>query len=81
MLLGKSRSLVYRLLMWIGFNSLLLFPVHLEIKHYLGKIYNHFGISNWLLLFITILVLSIPICNFITNYMPCILGQGNKNKQ
>lgn len=79
-LLSKHERMLYRLLLWIGFNSLLLFPVHLEIKQYFSKLYTHFGINHWLLILVTILTISIPLCNFINYYMPWILGQSKKNK-
>lgn len=74
-LLSNSENIVYRLLMWIGFNSLILFPVHLEIKQYFGHALEHFGLYNWILILLIMIVLSIPLCNFITHYMPWILGQ------
>ena len=74
-LLVNRKDIMYRLFMWIGFNSLIIFPVHLEIKQYFSRFYNHLGINNWLLLLITMIVLSVPICNFITKYLPWVLGQ------
>lgn len=77
-LFSRRKGLFYRLTMWIGFNSLVLFPVHLEVKQYFVKLYGYFGINHWFLLLITMLLISIPICNFITYYMPWVLGQSKK---
>lgn len=75
-LFKKRKGFVYELLMWIGFNSLVLFPVHLQIKVYIGSIYTHLGIGQyyWMIVLPTMLIIGVPVCNFITYYLPWILG-------
>lgn len=78
MLLEGRYSFIYNLVMWVGFNSLVLFPVHLEIKNTIGKLMGHFGIGYWWLVFAAMLMMGIPICNFITHYLPWFLGNFKK---
>jgi fucose 4-O-acetylase-like acetyltransferase len=79
MLLRKNEGFVYRLFMWMGFNSLVLFPVHLLIKEYFGVSLRSLGlllgISHWMLLFLSFIIIGIPMSNFISNYVPWLLGQ------
>ena len=70
---SKNQRWVYKLVMWVGFNSLVMFPVHLMIKQYLG-LFISFVPGSCILLFILMFVVGIPLCNFITNYMPWMLG-------
>ncbi len=78
MLLKKDEGFLYRLLMWIGFNSLVLFPVHLQIKIYIGTIYIHLGVGHWYfpVVLLTMLLVGVPVCNLITNYLPLLSGSG-----
>lgn len=80
-LLGKRKGFVYSLLMWIGFNSLVLFPVHIQIKVYIGTIYAHLDIGHWywLVVLLTMLIVGVPVCNFITYYLPWMLGKQKTN--
>ena len=71
----NMRGFIHRLLLWIGFNSLVLFPIHIELKIYLGEIYQLLGISHWTLLLVSFLIVGIPASNFVTNYMPWALGK------
>lgn len=73
----NRKGILYRLLMWMGYNSLVLFPVHLQIKMYVGKvIYAQVGTGNFyhISILITMLFLGVPICNFISHYLPWLLG-------
>lgn len=72
------RQIAYRLFMWMGFNSLVLFPVHLIVNHYFGALYRMLGINHFPLRFAAMLIIGIPICNLITNYLPWMLGQSSK---
>lgn len=78
-LTSNKRGVVYHLIMWIGFNSLVLFPIHLEVKIYLGEIYQLLGISHWTLLLASFLFVGIPVSNFVTYYMPWALGMKKAN--
>lgn len=77
--LRYSNNFGYTLIMWVGFNSLVLFPVHIMVKVFFAiPVYNLFfpidSVVRSIIVFITMLLVSIPICNFITNYMPWMLG-------
>lgn len=76
-----SNSFIYRLLMWMGFNSLVLFPVHFMIRTYLGVFYSRLGIGSWYWIVVlpSMVVASVPLCNLITNYTPWILGKFSKS--
>lgn len=74
---SKNKHWKYSLVMWVGFNSLVLFPVHLMIKVYLGQFVS-FCPGSCILLFLIMFVFGIPLCNFITNYMPWMLGMTKK---
>lgn len=66
------------LVLWYGCNSLATFPIHLSIKvHWL----NHFGWDfPWYSLFLIMLLVNIPIVNFITAYLPFMLGKFPRKK-
>lgn len=62
------------LILWYGRNSLVTFPIHLSIKIWM---WNHipWEYRPWYVLFLVMLVGSIPIVNLITNYFPFMLGR------
>ncbi len=77
-ILSGRNNLVYNLVMWVGCNSLVLFPVHLEIKNTIGRLLNHYGFSYWWLLFAVMLLVGLPICNVIARHLFWALGRSNK---
>jgi len=74
-MLVKKQNVIYRMFMWIGFNSLVMFPVHLMINKYFQGLYTLIGRGTAPLRLTMMLVLGIPICNIIINYLPWVLGQ------
>lgn len=74
---SKNKRWYYNLVVWVGFNSLIMFPVHLMIKEYLGTFVSHAS-GSYILQFILMFVVGIPLCNFIINYMPWMLGMTKK---
>lgn len=82
--IGVSNAVMrfsYGLMMWIGFNSLVLFPVHLIVNHYFSILYKSLGINHFPLRFAAMLIVGIPVCNVITNYLPWMLGQSRTLKR
>jgi hypothetical protein len=60
--------------LWYGYHSLAIFPVHLSVKMF---IYQMFPLSFrvWYILLPAMFILSIPLVNLITAYFPFMLGQ------
>ena len=63
------------IVIWYSINSLATFPVHLTIKVFSIRIWGYLGIYHWALILIGMLILTIPIVNFITQYCPMMLGR------
>ena len=83
LLIRKTTNLFKRIILWAGFNSLVFFPIHVQIVMVLGPVLVYLGVNDayrWLLSFVITLSLSIPICNFINNYLPWMLGLTKKYK-
>lgn len=72
----SSSGLVYIFLLWAGYNSLVLFPVHVTLLLLLrlSGFYSLIGIDNFLIHFSIVLILCMPISNIISNYLPWMLG-------
>lgn len=82
LVLKNKEGFIYRILMWMGFNSLVLFPVHLQIKVYIGRFIPFFAVGRnfyWILLLSVMLLIGIPVCNFINGYLPFMLGKAGSN--
>ena len=62
------------IVLWYSYNSLATFPVHLQIKC-LALLTGLSLFSYWWVMFILMFILNIPIVNFVSNYLPCLLGQ------
>lgn len=83
--ISKNRTIVYKIIMWVGFNTLVLYPVHLIVKSVAisTPIYEHYiltcPVTVSFVLFAVLLFPSIPVCNIIVNYFPWMLGM-RKNK-
>lgn len=62
------------LILWYGYHSLGTFPIHLSIKIWMM---NHipWDYRPWYVVFVAMLIVNIPIVNFITKYMPFMLGK------
>ena len=69
----RKWSPVKRLVLWYGNNSLATFPVHLTIKMFI--LWYVPLLRPWYMMFPSMLFLSIPIVNFITRYLPFMLGK------
>lgn len=77
--LSKNKSWLHNLVMWVGFNSLVMFPVHLMIADYFLKSEIFYPVpGKFLLRFLLMFIVGIPLCNLITNYMPWMLGAFKK---
>ena len=76
----RQKGIVYRIVMWVGFNSLVLFPVHLMINQYFNGLYEIFG-NSAPIRFLFIILFGIPVCNLISNYYPWMLGMSKKNNK
>ena len=72
--LVEKRESLKSVVLWYGYNSLCVFPVHLSIKIF---IYQMFPLScrQWYILFPAMFVFSIPLVNLITAYFPFMLGK------
>ena len=69
--IGKI-SAVKNFILWYGYNSLAVFPIHLSIKIWLVSRYG-WGMSwQWLLL--AMLVFTIPLVNMVRIWFPFMLG-------
>ncbi|WP_378950762.1 acyltransferase family protein [Pelosinus sp. sgz500959] len=64
--------------LWLGNNSLAIFPIHLEILYFAGKALQVIGISNWSIKLGVVIALLVPTVNYVTMYIPFLLGM---NKQ
>ena len=76
-LLFKKLSFLNNFVLWFGYNSLAIFPVHLEIKCVLTMV----GLplmNRWPVLLTAMVVFTIPIVNIITNYFSFLLGNIGK---
>lgn len=69
---------VHKLVTWYSVHSLATFPVHLTIKIAALVVFKLLGFSHWLLLFGGMLLLNVPVVNFITHYLPFMLGSFKK---
>lgn len=78
----NENGLIYHFLMWAGYNSLVLFPVHVTLLLFLrlSGFYTFIGIDNFLLHFVIVMCFGIPLCNFISIYMPWMLGEKKRIK-
>ena len=75
----RSTGALKSIVLWYGNNSLVAFPVHIEIKLFIRKFVEIvFGETNWGIEFVFTLLVTIPICNFITHYIPFILGNNRR---
>jgi fucose 4-O-acetylase-like acetyltransferase len=59
---------------WLGANSLLFFPVHLDLLVVISKVTSFIKISNWLVNTILIGFFSVPVINFIKIHIPILTG-------
>ena len=75
MLRTDVKFVYYKLMMWMGFNSLVLFPIHILINVWIEKLCSVLGIGCFPLNLIAMFAFGIPICNLITYYFPWLLGQ------
>ncbi len=74
-ILSKRISLVNKLVLWYGYNSLISFPVHLQIKCISLLLSIQFiNMGNWWLMFVIMLLLNVPIVNFFLIYLPFVTG-------
>lgn len=78
----NENGLIYHFFMWAGYNSLVLFPVHVTLLLFLrlSGFYTFIGIDNFLLHFVIVMCFGIPLCNFISIYMPWMLGEKKRIK-
>lgn len=66
------------LVLWYGYHSLAVFPVHLSIKiAFLRMVRGPF--RTWQLLMLVMLLLSVPVVNAIERYLPFMLGNYRRN--
>ena len=72
-LIKKMRSGM-DLVLWYGCNSLATFPVHLSVKMWTFNSLDGY-LWPWYALLAVIFLLNIPIVNFITQYLPFMLGK------
>ena len=56
---------VYMYINWLGINSLLFFPIHLEILFFIQRINGLIGISNWFVNAIMVALICVPVINII----------------
>lgn len=80
MLRSDIKFVYYRLLMWMGYNSLVLFIVHIFVNVWTEKCCTLIGISYFPLNLIAMFALGIPLCNMITYNFPWVLGQFERTK-
>lgn len=66
-------SFLHKLVMWYSINSLTTFPVHLTIKIGMIAILKLLNSSSWLILFASMLILNVPVTNFVNCYLPFLL--------
>lgn len=71
----KGFKFIMNGVLWYSYNSLVLFPVHLEIKWVILFVLTKLHISGWYLVFMGMLICSIPLVNFATRYMPFMSGK------
>lgn len=79
----SKEGLVYKFLLWTGYNSLALFPVHVTVLIFLrlSGFYDIIGVDNFLIHFVIALGTGIPLSNFISKYLPWLLGETKKVKK
>ncbi len=74
-------KLIKNYVLWYSYNSLISFPVHLQIKCILLLLeLPLINMQNWYLLMIIMFFLNIPIVNFYTINLPYITGNIPKKK-
>jgi fucose 4-O-acetylase-like acetyltransferase len=59
---------------WLGANSLLFFPIHLELLFIIRIATGFIGINNWLINTILVGFFSVPVINFIKIHIPILTG-------
>lgn len=62
------------LFLWYGRNSFVTFPVHLSIKIWIWK-HIPWEYRPWYVLFAAMLLVNVPIVNFIMRYLPFLTGK------
>lgn len=74
----KKVNFINNLILWYSVNSLAVFPVHLTIKILSIRVLNFINLNNWAILFLCMLIFTIPIVNIITEYFPIMIGNFKK---
>lgn len=75
-------GVIYRFLLWTGYNSLALFPVYVAVLIFLrlSGFYDIIGIDHFLIHFLIAIGTGIPLSNFISKYLSWMLGETKKVK-
>ncbi len=66
---------VKNFVLWYGNNSLISFPMHLDIKCamlFLGTIFPY--ANHWIIMLLIMLIFNIPAVNIFTNFFPALTG-------
>ena len=63
---------------WYSVNSLAVFPVHLTVKVLSIPLLALIGLNTWIFLFATMLIITIPIVNIISYYVPFMVGENKR---
>lgn len=77
MMNDRSSSLfgfLNRLVNWYGLNSLVVFPVHLEVLFFVKKVNGALLGGHWIIAFVITILITIIICEFIKRYFPFMIG-------
>jgi len=84
-LLSIKKAFLYKIVMWDGYNSLVLFIVHINVFQIFHPLFLELGVKSilgpymyWTALIVTMQFVSIPICNIIIHYIPWSLGLKNE---
>lgn len=65
--------------LWYGINSLAVFPIHFWVVNTLKYVMNTQSPANYLL-FVIALFATIPVVNFVREFMPFLLGTGRSKR-
>lgn len=81
----SNRKFLKSIILWYGYHSLGIFPVHLSIKIFIYQIFP-LSYRQWYILFPAMFLFTIPLVNLITEYCPFMLGKfpflsGSQKKQ
>ena len=71
---SKLALLIRKYFLWLGRNSITIFPSHLLILYFSTRILHLFHINSWYIVTVSLIILVVPVVNIINEYFPFMIG-------